>query len=462
MNQREFYSDEAENGLIGALMIKPQLCEEIGATLKATDFYHEDRQALYNMALAVHAKGDWPDVVSLSAMASTLPSGENTVYVAGMISSNIMSAANAVAYARIIAERATARRLYLAGQQIMELARNQGKVPDQVSEAQQILMDLSVPEETPDVVLYSDRLQGAMERMEDRRSGNYPMGLMFGLKELDKIMNGLRPGNLIVVAGKPGTGKTVLATGLADHIALNGGKSSLIFSLEMPTEELINRSLSAISGVRKELIDSGLALDDKEESNKLSEAANKLNAADVRICDKPGLYFSRLCNIARFQHRVRKLDLIVIDYLTLIQADPGSRHGTRSAEIGSFTRGLKGLAKELGIPIVVLAQLNRAMDGRPNSRPRMSDLRDSGEIEQDADAVILGHRPEDDSSGLTEWDVPKWRHGRPGKCTLQFQGEYQRFVNAAKADAYSYERMQESKKPAKSSMDNFKPGGFEL
>lgn len=461
MSQREFFSEEAESGLIGALMLKPQLCEEVGATLNPVDFYSPDCQALYSMVLAAHSRGERPDAVSLGDIAATLPSGEATIYVAGMISANVVSAANATTYARIIAERSIARRLYLAGQQIMELARSTGRIPEQIGEAQQILMGLSVPEATPDVVTYADRLQTAMDQMEARRSGKAPMGLSFGLIELDKIIKGLRPGNLVVVAGKPGTGKTVMATGLADKIALIDGKSSLIFSLEMATEELINRSLSSISGVRKELIDSGAVLDDAVENAKLFDASNKLHAADVRICDKPGLYFGRLCNIARFQHRARKLDLIIIDYLTLIQADPGSKHGTRSAEIGSFTRGLKGLAKELGIPVVILAQLNRAMDSRPDARPRMSDLRDSGEIEQDADVVVLGYRDEKDTAGLTEWDIAKCRHARPGKCVLQFQGEYQRFVNAARSDAYSYEQMQSSKKPTKSALGDYKPGGFD-
>jgi replicative DNA helicase len=176
----------------------------------------------------------------------------------------------------------------------------------------------------------------------------------------------------------------------------------------------------------------------------LTSAVNILQNADVRLCDKGSLTFSRLCNIARFQHRAKPLHLIVIDYLTLIRPDKDSRFGTRSQEVGAFSRGLKALAKELNIPIVVLAQLNRASDGRAmaESKPRMSDLRDSGEIEQDADIVILGHRADDGPgrSGITTWDVAKVRHARPGHCVLQFQGDYQRFVSARPSDAYSYER----------------------
>ena len=459
MTQREFYSEEAEGGLIGALMRKPELCEEIGATLSAADFYNEDLSALYTMVLAAHSKGEKPDVVSLADIAPTLPSGESTIYLAGMIAKEIVSAANAATYARVIAERSSARKLFVVAQKIKELSAANGPIHTQIAQAQQMLMDLSIPEGTPDVVSYADRLPDVLQRMEDRRNGTVQMGIHFGLDDLDKIVRGLRPGNLVVIAGKPGTGKTVMATGLADKIALREHKSSLIFSLEMSTEELINRSLAAVAGVSKELIDSGRVIDCQESSARLFEASNKLHAADVRICDMPVLEFGRLCNIARFQHRARKLDLIVIDYLTLIRSDAGSRHGTRSAEIGSFTRGLKALGKELGVPVVVLAQLNRAMDSRTDARPRLSDLRDSGEIEQDADVVILGHRDEKDTSGITQWIVAKCRHSRPGDCVLQLQGDYQRFVGVAKADAYSYERMQKEKNKARD-LDGFEPGGF--
>jgi replicative DNA helicase len=236
-----------------------------------------------------------------------------------------------------------------------------------------------------------------------------------------------------------------MGTGLCDKIAIRDGKSALIFSLEMPKKELALRGLAAISGVSKNLLESGEAvkLAGSESALKVGAAVAKMAAADVRICDKGALSFSRICNIARFQHRAKKLDLIVIDYLTLVASDPGSKFQTRSAEIGSFTRGFKALAKELGIPVIVLAQFNRAMEGRgQNARPQMSDLRDSGEIEQDADIIALAFRDEKSAhgaNGITEWDIPKCRHAAPGFCILQFQGELQRFVPSA----MSFEQYQE-------------------
>ena len=291
--------------------------------------------------------------------------------------------------------------------------------------------------------------------MQDRLDGKAAIGLTFGLPELDNIVNGCRPGNLVIIAGKPGTGKTVMGTGLCDKIAIRDGKSALIFSLEMGKKELALRGLAAISGVSKDRLESGEAVKvaTSEESLKVTAAVGKMRDADVRICDKGALSFSRICNIARFQHRANKLDLIVIDYLTLISSDPGSKHQTRSAEIGSFTRGFKALAKELGLPIILLAQFNRAMESRgANSRPQMSDLRDSGEIEQDADIIALAFR--DDKSehgekGLTEWDVVKCRHAKPGFCLLQFQGALQRFVPSTMSFD-EYNKKDEPPKPEQS------------
>lgn len=458
MSQREYYSTEAEQHVVGCLMLKPELCEEIGAKVQASDFCDEDLGALYLMTLALHAKGIRPDAVSLSDYKQTLPSGEATLYAAGMIQSHVVSAANAKHYAKIVMERALARRTYESVQGMLAQLDEPGDISTLIGQWQQRLLDLSSSDGSPDVYTYADILPGLIDMVDERFNGKEPEGISFDLPDLDAIIKKLRPGNLVVIAGKAGTGKTVLGTTLADKVAIKTGAGALIFSLEMSKEELSNRSICAIGSIDKTKLDTG-KLDD-DDWPRLTAAVNTMQMADVRICERPALTFSRICNIARFQHRAKKLAVLVIDYLTLIRPDANSRHASRSAEIGSFTRGLKALAKELGIPVIVLAQLNRAADARADARPRLSDLRDSGEIEQDADVVILGYRDdksEAGAAGLTEWDVAKCRHAKPGTCRLQFQGQYQRFVSAEKSDAYSYERS--ARKP-KSAMDDFKPGGF--
>lgn len=459
MSQRELYVPEAEDGVIGGLMIRPDLCEEVGSILSAKDFGDEDRAVLFNLILSAHAKGVKPDPVTISDVCDFLPSGERTIFVASMIHSNVASAANTVAYARHVMERAAARKLHELGQYIMQLAKTEGKVTAQLAEAQQALFDMNVSDDVPDVQHYKDMLADVINEMDDRFNGRLEIGLNFGLKDLDDIVQGLRPGNLVIIAGKPGTGKTVLGTNLADKIASQEGKSALIFSLEMPGAELVKRALAAAGSVSKNWIDAGGTSSDQYWPN-LTNAIDKLQKSDVRICDKGALTFSRICNISRFQHKAKPLHLIVVDYLTLIRPDRDDRYATRSQEIGSFTRGFKALAKELGVPIVVLSQFNRASESRSaaESRPRMSDLRDSGEIEQDADVVILGHRADDEGgkNGLTNWNVAKVRHASPRDCYLQFQGEFQRFVNAAPSEMAKYEEARN--KPTKQKAKSYEPG----
>lgn len=464
MSQREFLSDEAEHGVLGALLLKPDLCEDIGSKLSSADFHHADHQELYSMILALHSKGVKPDVITLSDYRATLPSGEPTVYVASTIQKNIVTWANVRQYAKIVMERALARRAYDTAMDIVRMVESEGDIHVVLANAQQNLADLAVNDSTPDVTNYNQLLAGMVDRLDYRREMKGADLIRFGIPNLDKAIKGLMGGDLVVIAGKPGTGKTVMATGLADKIAIKDGKSSLIFSLEMPKEQLIDRTIASISEIEKDRIDSGELLD--EDYPKIASAMGVLNEADVRVCDKPALPFSRLCNIARFQHKAKPLHLIVVDYLTLIRSDPNSRHASRSAEVGAHTRGLKALAKELNIPIVVLAQLNRGMDSRADGRPRLSDLRDSGEIEQDADIVLLGFRDDKSAegrSGITEWEIAKYRNGRLGTAKLQFIGKFQKFINPPVSDAYAYERLADktgrSSRP--SSLDDIAPGGFD-
>lgn len=442
---RPLISIEAEHGTLGALMHKPELCEEIGAFLDATDFGNDDHGALYSMILACHSKGMNPDSVTLSEINPDLPSGAYTVVHASEIMRNVPSASNGAHYARIVLERSRARKLYEVGRQLMELSQQRGSISAQVAQAQQWAMDLAAHEETPDVVTIRDALGEVFQDMQDRLDGVQQMGLKFGLEHLDNIVNGARPGNLIIIAGRPGTGKTVLGTGLADQIAIKGKGAALIFSLEMAQKELAKRSLASISGVSQNWIESGEAVMDGTAKLQIEAAVSRMSDADVRICDKAGLTFSRICSIARFQHRAKPLDLIVIDYLSLIASDPADKMLNRNQELGSYTRGFKRLAKELGIPVIVLAQLNRSIETRADKKPQMSDLRDSGEIEQDADVIIMAHRDMDSErgqNGITEMNIVKCRHAKPGFCLLQFQGALARFVSCAQESEEDQEEQQ--------------------
>jgi replicative DNA helicase len=444
--ERPLIAIEAEHGVLGGLMHEPSLCEDVGAFLGAEDFGNECNGALYALILGCHSKQVSPDPIALSEIRAELPNGDSTFVYAVEIMRNVSGSSNAKHFAKIVRERSKARQLYQAANEIMTMAMSVGSIPEQLSAAQALMMDLSAEEETPDVVTMKQALGPVFDDMEERRAGTQVMGEDFGLADLDKVVKTLRPGNLVIIAGRPGTGKTVLGTGIADRVAIKGG-SSLIFSLEMPIKELAKRSLSAQSGVSQELIENGLALEDDGASARLTVAVAKLAGADVRICDKGALTFARICSIARFQHRAKKLSLIVVDYLSLIATDPSSKLQNRNLELGSYTRGFKALAKELGIPVVVLAQLNRSIENRADPRPKMSDLRDSGEIEQDADVIIMAHRdnsPDRGGRGITDVDVVKVRHAHPGDCVLQFQGEYARFVNA---DQSAYARPETQQAP---------------
>jgi replicative DNA helicase len=453
---RPLSAPEAETGVLGGLMRKPVLCETVGAYLDASHFGDPDLAALYQMVLAAKSKGMHPDAVTLNEICGFLPSGQGTMALAGQIQFGTVSSANVEVYARIIMERYKARKMVEVAAQIHELANSRGRIADQIAKAQALVMDLMSADESPDVITMQKALIPVFEEMDDRFNGVKVMGLDFGLEDLDKIVRSLRPGNLVIIAGRPGTGKTVLGMNLAEHVCLYGGKSALIFSLEMSSAELAKRTLASVSSISQQRLETGECLSTEEGSSAVSAAVGRLSAMDMRICDKPGLTFSRISSIARFQHRAKPLDLIVIDYIGLIGSEPGNKHQNRNQELGAISRGMKALAKELGIPVVALAQLNRGIESRADAKPRMSDLRDSGEIEQDADVIIMVHRDEDEKrglTGLTDVDVVKVRHAKPDHAVLQFTGEFARF-NAASdyhrhSEQYeSQEREQQTSRPS--------------
>lgn len=448
---RPLTAPEAESGVIGALMIKPDLCETIGAFLGREHFADQDLGALYGLCLIAKAKEMVPDAVTLSELCPFLPSGNDTLQAAARVQMSVTSAANCEVYARIVIERYKARQLQDVAGKIHELANSRGKIRDQIAAAQALVMDLMSADDTADVISLREALHPVFDEMDDRFNGRKAMGLDFGLSDLDKIIKGLRPGNLAIIAGRPGTGKTVLGVNLAVQNATRKGKQALIFSLEMSASELAKRALAAESGISQGLLESGEALKHEDMTASMTAAVARLGESGVRICDKGGLTLSRILAISRFQHRADPLDLIVIDYLGLINPDPGNKHQNRNQELGAISRSLKALAKELGIPVVALAQLNRGIESRTEAKPRMSDLRDSGEIEQDADVIIMAHRdshPDRGGLGITDIEVVKCRHASTGHAILAFQGDLARFV--AVADPSRYEQAPEDAAPQKS------------
>ncbi|MDU4249041.1 DnaB-like helicase C-terminal domain-containing protein [Pseudomonas sp.] len=461
LHERPLIAMEAEHGVLGALMKRPDLCETVGAFLSPADFSDADNALLYTMILGCHSKKIVPDPLALAEVRVELPSGELTMVYATELWQNVASSANAETYGRIVVERSKARSLYAAGERLMELAQQRGKIPEQIAEAQGIVLDLNAQDERPDVVTLREAMIPVFDDMEIRLNGTKPIGLKFNLPDLDEVVQGLRPGNLVIIAGRPGTGKTVLGVGLADEIAVRNKGSALVFSLEMSQAELAKRSLAALSGVSQGMIDSGQALLCDDSITRMTAAVNHVANGDVRICDKGALTFSRICAIARFENRAKPLSLIVIDYLGLIAPEPNSRHQNRNQELGAISRGLKALAKELGVPVVALAQLNRSIETRADAKPKMSDLRDSGEIEQDADVIIMAHRDMNSpqgQNGITELDVVKCRHAKPGFCLLQFQGEFARFVSCAQQREEQQQQQAKPQRPsAKSMMANYQP-----
>jgi len=227
---------------------------------------------------------------------------------------------------------------------------------------------------------------------------------------------------MIVVAGRPGTGKTTLAINAVEHIA-QSGVPALVFSLEMPTQELARRILSSLGRVPLTAIDTGMIGD---HNAGITAGAHKIRELPLYVCDKPGLNIAQIRAISRFQKRMNKIGVIVIDYITLINTTH-RKGSTRSAEIGEISRQCKEMAKELDVPVIVLAQLNRDIE-KTDREPRLSDLRDSGEIEQDADIVVFLSKTEDD--GLKKVIVAKHRHAKVGDCTMLFRGDISRFETA--------------------------------
>lgn len=428
---RELFSIEAEYAVLGIAMQFPDRLDGILARVQTRDFHHLENAALFDAIREAHAAGQPTDAVSIGIERPYLPSGDSMLAYAGEIAKNTVSAANTDAFVRVVLERSALRQIVEVAEVIRDSAHDDKPVAEIIALAQQAtadLRDLGQPDQK-DYYRYSEVLPEVIDTVDRKFNRTEVRGLSTGLQELDKLICGLRSTNMVVVAGLPGSGKTTLGMQIAQHVACREGGTAFIVSMEMTRQELVTRGLASVGGVSLTRLDEGHSLLD-DDWPRITTAVNVLNDAKLFVNDQPGMTVARIRSVARQIQRQEGLSIVVVDYIGLIASENGGQN--RTLELGKISTGLKNLAKELGVPVIVLAQLNRGSTNRPDKRPRPSDLRDSGQIEADADVVILVHRDNDTEvgeNGVTELIVGKCRHAKVGNCLVQQQGQFVRFVD---------------------------------
>ncbi|WP_160286375.1 replicative DNA helicase [Pseudomonas knackmussii] len=430
---REPYSLEAEHGVLGAMMQRPELIDVLAADLRAEDFHFSDNAEIYRAIQALQSANKPVDFLTVAEKVGVLPSGDAILAYCAEIVKNTPSVANARIYAEIVRERSLDRALILCGDRIAEIAAGEQPSAEKIAAAQAEVLGIDGDAASQEVVKACDVLAEHVEELQRRfdRGGDLD-GLSTGIKDLDEKLQGLKPEQLIIIASRPAMGKTTLAMNIAADVAIRQAKQTLVFSLEMSNGQLMDRFLSAEGRIPLQLIKNGQAPSDHGQH--LNLAAGKIKSAPLFLCERSSMTISRIRAAARRHKRRYGLDLIVIDYLQLMDSD--SRSGSRVEEVSYMSRHAKLMAKELKCPVILLSQLSRQCEQRPNKRPVPADLRESGAIEQDADIILFVYRdevyhPETEFKGVAEVIIGKGRDIETGVVRTAFLGQYSRFENLA-------------------------------
>ena len=442
-------SIEAEQAVLGGLMLAPEAYDRINDKLTPNDFYRRDHQLIYR-AIGELAERNRPfDAVTLGEWFES--QGHMELVAGGAylveLASTTPSAANITAYAEIVRDKAVMRQLIEVGTEIVNDAfQPEGKESDEmlaVAEQKVFAIAEQGARGRTDFVAMNDALKDAFEVLRVRsESGGTVTGLPTGYTEFDMMTAGLQPTDLVILAARPAMGKTTLALNMAEYAAIKSKKAVAIFSMEMSAGQLAMRLISSVGRINATRLRTG-QLEDEDWSRVTSAIRILKDQAKVFIDDTPGLSPDVLRSKARRLKREHDLGLIVIDYLQLMSV-PGNSEN-RATEISEFSRSLKGLAKELNVPVIALSQLNRSLETRTDKRPVMADLRESGAIEQDADMIVFIYRDDyynkenSPDKGLAEIIIGKQRSGPTGSCKLKFFGEYTRFDNLSHDSIGSFE-----------------------
>jgi replicative DNA helicase len=438
--KRPPHSIEAEQSILGGLMLDNNVWEKIGDRLCEADFYRQEHRVLFRALLHLARKNQPFDVVTvLDVLTSTqtLDDAGGEAYLFEL-ANNTPSVANVSAYASIVREKSVQRQLIAVATDIADTAYNPGeRVLSELLDFAETKV-FSIAEQTPTdggPEAIKSILVRTVEKIDTLyHSGDAITGMATGLTDLDQLTTGLQPSDLIIVAGRPSMGKTTLAMNMAEHVAIKAGKPVLVFSMEMPADSLAMRMMSSLGRIDQHRLRTG-KLDDNDWP-RVTSAVHMLSEAPLYIDDTPALSPTELrARVRRLVKQCGPLGLIVVDYLQLMRVS-GFKIDNRTAEISEISRSLKALAKEMQVPVIALSQLNRSLEQRHDKRPMMSDLRESGAIEQDADLICFIYRDEvynEDTTdkGCAEIIIAKQRNGPIGKVKVAFLGQYTRFEDLA-------------------------------
>ena len=433
------HSIESESSLLGALLLSNDSHGLIVGLMKGSDFYRHEHKLVYQAIVDLIDNDKPADVVTVyEQLASTGKAAEvGGVAYLNKLAQYVPSAANITRYAEIVQSKSILRRLISVSDEITaEAFSTKGKTPaEQLESAEEKIMKIGTsdslrPEEKTLSVLIPRFNDMLLERSEN--PGKL-VGVSTGFIDLDKMTSGLKKGNLVVLAGRPAMGKTSLAMNMAEHCALQENLPVLVISLEMTSDELTTRLVGSVGRVDQMNLQTAQLED--HEWGRVSEAMEKLHSAPIDIQDAGVNTIGEIRAMARrFMHRHKKIGLIIVDYLQLVSGS-GNGNENRATEVGQVSRGLKLLAGELQCPIIALSQLNRSLEDRPDKRPRMSDIRESGSVEQDADVIMFVYRDEVYTKeacmtpGVAEIIIAKQRNGPTGTVRMAWQPTYTRFAN---------------------------------
>jgi replicative DNA helicase len=441
------HSIESEQSVLGGLLIDADAHDKLGGSIEEGDFYRADHRIIFRHIIMLVKAGKPVDVLTVAEyldLHGALDKAGGLPYL-GSLAQAIPSTANIHFYAAVVREKSIMRKVIQISQEMADSAYNpSGKSSKEVlDDAENKVFKIAEADSLgkQEFIHVSPLLAKVIERVDQLYSQDNQKditGLPTGFIDLDKQTSGLQPGELIIIAARPSMGKTAFAVNIAENVALDTGLPVAIFSMEMGGEQLAMRMIGSVGRINQQDLRCGKMRD--EDWSKITVALGKLHAAPIFIDETPGLNVMDIRTRARRIYRENAgLGLIVIDYLQLMGSTERRQNDNRATEVAEITRALKSLARELRVPIITLSQLNRSLEKRDDKRPMMSDLRESGAIEQDADLILFIHREEYYTKdamdkGKAEIIIGKHRNGPTGTIQMTFQGEYTRFENRARED----------------------------